>query len=190
MNVTVRALTPDLWPAFEDLLGGAGAASRCWCMYWRIGPGYRGQAAEDNRAAFHGVVAEGPPPGLIALAGDRGAAGDLAVGWCQVTPRRAIPALGRMWRLKPVDDAPVWSISCLYVRKGYRRRGVTSALVAEAVEVARRAGAPAIEAYPFDASVSPSSTGTGYAATFERAGFTTVVRRVPARPVMRLRLDA
>ena len=54
---------------------------------------------------------------------------------------------------------------------------------------ARAAGAPAIEAYPFDASISPSTTGTGYASTFARAGFTTVARRVPARPVMRLRLD-
>lgn len=153
-------------------------------MYWRAGPGYRERPAAENRAAFGNLVNEGPPPGLIAFAGD------LAVGWCQVTPRHAIPAIDRMWRLKRVDDVPVWSISCLYVRKGYRRRGITAALVAEAVEVARRAGAPAIEAYPFDAAVSPSATGTGFASTFERAGFTTVARRVPARPIMRLRLDA
>lgn len=183
-NVTVRRFTPDLWPALEDLFGERGAASRCWCMYWRIGPSYHGRPAEENRAAFRDLVDQGPPPGLIVFAGD------LAVGWCQVTPRHAIPAIDRMWRLKPVDDVPVWSISCLYVRKGYRRRGVTSTLIAEAVEVARRAGAAAIEAYPFDASVSPSATGTGYASTFERAGFTTIARRVPARPIMRLHLNA
>ena len=32
--------------------------------------------------------------------------------------------------LKRVDDVPVWSLSCFYVRKGFRRRGVTSALIA------------------------------------------------------------
>lgn len=189
MDVTVRRLTPDLWPAFEDLFGERGAASRCWCRYWQIGPDYRERPAGENRAALRDRVDRGPPPGLVALAGD------LAVGWCQVTPRQAIPALDRMWRLKPVDepadepvDGLVWSISCLYVRKGYRRRGVTAALLTEAVEVARRAGATAIEAYPFDASVSPSTTGTGYASTFQRAGFATIARRVPARPIMRLHL--
>jgi hypothetical protein len=45
MNVTVRWLTPDLWPALEDLFGERGAASRCWCMYWRIGPDYRERPA-------------------------------------------------------------------------------------------------------------------------------------------------
>ena len=107
------------------------------------------------------------------------------MGWCQLTPRNALPWIDRAWRLKRIDDVPVWSLSCLYVRKGYRRRGVTSALIAAALEAAKRAGAPALEAYPFDADLSPSATGTGYASTFARAGFTTVARRVPPRPIMR-----
>jgi len=80
---------------------------------------------------------------------------------------------------------PVWSLSCLYVRKGYRRRGITSALITAAVNAARRAKAPALEAYPFDADESPSASGTGFASTFARAGFRTVARRSPARPIMR-----
>ena len=73
------------------------------------------------------------------------------MGWCQLTPRDALPWLDRAWRLKRVDEVPVWSLSCFYVRKGYRRRGVTSALIAAAVKAARRAKAPALEAYPLDA---------------------------------------
>jgi GNAT superfamily N-acetyltransferase len=111
--------------------------------------------------------------------------GDLAVGWCQLTPREALPWLDREWRLKKVDEAPVWSLSCLYVRKGYRRQGVTAALISAALEAGRHEGAPALEAYPFDADVSPSASGTGYASTFARAGFKTVARRIPARPMMR-----
>jgi GNAT superfamily N-acetyltransferase len=179
MKLTIRPLTPDLWPALEDLFGENGAVGSCWCMYWRIGRAIRKQPREDNRAAFREVVKRGPPPGLLAFAGD------LAVGWCQVTPRDAVPCLDRNWRLKRVDDLPVWSLSCLYVRKGWRRQGVTSALIAAALEAARRAKAPGLEAYPFDADVSPSASGTGYASTFARAGFKTVARRIPARPVMR-----
>jgi GNAT superfamily N-acetyltransferase len=72
-----------------------------------------------------------------------------------------------------------------YVRKGYRRRGITSALIAAALAAAKRAKAPALEAYPFDAEVSPSATGTGYVSTFARAGFKTVARRALPRPIMR-----
>jgi GNAT superfamily N-acetyltransferase len=111
--------------------------------------------------------------------------GDVAVGWCQVTPRDALPWLDRAWRLARVDEVAVWSLSCFYVRIGYRRKGVTSALIAAAVQAARRAKAPALEAYPLDAEKTPSASGTGYASTFARAGFRIVARRVAARPIMR-----
>jgi GNAT superfamily N-acetyltransferase len=71
------------------------------------------------------------------------------------------------------------------VRKGYRKRGVTSALIAAALAVAKRAKAPALEAYPLDADLTDSSSWTGYASTFARAGFKTVARHVPPRPIMR-----
>ena len=129
MKLTVRPLTPDLWPALEDLT--------------------------------------------------------LAVGWCQLTPRTDLPWMDRSWRLKRVDEIPVWSLSCLYVRIGYRKRGVTSRLIQAALRAAKRAHAPALEAYPLDASKSPSASGAGYRSTFVRAGFKTVACRTPARPVMR-----
>ena len=52
MKLTVRPLTPDLWPAFEDLFGANGACYGCWCMYWRIGRAYRSRASEENKAAI------------------------------------------------------------------------------------------------------------------------------------------
>ena len=179
MLLTIRPLTPDLWSALEDLFGPLGACNGCWCMYCRIGSEYKRRPRAANKAALQEVVRQGPPPGLLAFDGD------LAVGWCQLTPRHAVPWLDHTWRLARVDDQPVWSLSCFYVRKGYRRRGITTALIEEALRVAKRAKAPALEAYPFDASVSPSSTSTGYASTFARLGFKTVARRIPARPIMR-----
>lgn len=148
-------------------------------MYCRIGSEYKRRPAAANKAALLEIVRHGPPPGLIAFDGD------LAVGWCQLTPRDDVPWLDRTWRLARVDDLPVWSLSCLYVRIGYRRRGVSTALIREALSVAKRGKAVALEAYPFDAEVSPSSTSTGYASTFARAGFKVVARRIPARPIMR-----
>jgi GNAT superfamily N-acetyltransferase len=75
----------------------------------------------------------------------------------------------RTW-LKRVEVVPVWSLSCFYVRRGYRKRGVTSALIAAALKAAKRVKAPALEAYPLDGALTPSASGTGYASTFARAG--------------------
>ncbi len=153
-------------------------------MYWRIGPAYRKRPSDMNKEAFKEIVSSGPPPGLLAFDGE------LPVGWCQLTPRTALPWLDHGWRLKRVDEVPVWAVSCFYVRIGYRRRGVTSALIAAAVKAARRAKAPQLEAYPLDATQTPSASGTGFASTFARAGFKTVARRVPPRPIMRHDLEA
>jgi GNAT superfamily N-acetyltransferase len=178
-DLVVEPLTPRWWPAFEELLDQGGPAARCWCMAPRIGAAYRRRPAEQNRTDFRDAVTHGPPPGLL------GFRDGVAVGWCQLTSRDAAPALDRQWRIRRVDDVDVWALTCFYVRKGQRRQGVMTGLIAAALEVARTAGAAALEAYPLDAGRSPSATSTGYAATFAAAGFVEIARRSPERPIMR-----
>ena len=76
----------------------------------------------------------------------------------------------------------------LHIRTGYRRKGVATALIAAALETAQNAGASAVEAYPYDVNLTPSASHTGYASPFLRAGFVTVARHVPSRPMMRFEL--
>lgn len=181
MQLTIHPLTPDLWQALEDLFGTRGACNGCWCMYWRIGSEYHKRDRQKNRSAFRRIVKQGPPPGLLAFDGER------AVGWCQLTPRDDLLWLSRNRTLERVDDVPVWSISCFYVRRGYRRQGVMTALIDAALKTARRANVPGVEAYPVD-TMQPGSTSndfTGTASAFQRAGFKTVARRKPSRPIMR-----
>jgi GNAT superfamily N-acetyltransferase len=144
-------------------------------MYWRIGAGYTKQPRGKNKAAFKQIVRKGPPPGLLAFDGDR------AVGWCQLTPRAALPWLDGAKRTQRVDEMPVWSLSCFYVRRGYRNKGVSSALIAAALKAAKQARAPALEVYPMDA---PRSF-TGLISTFEKAGFKKVGQHLDNRPIMR-----
>jgi GNAT superfamily N-acetyltransferase len=168
-------------PALEDLLGKAGACNGCWCMYWRIGPEYHKRPREKNKSALHRIVTQGPPPGLLAFDGEK------AIGWCQLTPRDDLSWLNRKQFLGPVDDISVWPISCFYVRRGCRRKGIMSTLVAEALKMAKRAKALVLEAYPVD-TTQPGSTSnvfTGTASAFRRLGFKTVTRRQPSRPIMR-----
>jgi GNAT superfamily N-acetyltransferase len=150
-------------------------------MYWRLGGVYRDTPLGENKEALRTIVKHGSPPGLLAFDGD------LPVGWCQLTPRDALPWLDRMWWFQRVDDVPVWSISCFFVRRGYRGQGIMTQLIAAAVKTAKRARASALEAYPIDTRVPKSSSNifVGTASAFERAGFTIVARRAAARPIMR-----
>jgi GNAT superfamily N-acetyltransferase len=184
MAFDVRPVTPDLWPALEDLFGKNGACNGCWCMFWRISA-YGRRPREENRLALKAIVEAGPPPGLLAFSGE------LAVGWCQLTPRADIPQVEAKRFFVAVDAAPVWSISCFYVRRGWRKKGVTSALIAAAATRAAAAGASVLEAYPVDPQkpVGAGNLFTGLASSFARAGFEEVARRTPARPIMRKRLE-
>jgi GNAT superfamily N-acetyltransferase len=182
MEFSVHPLTPALWPALEDLFQDSPVCRRCWCMYWRIGSEYRKRSGDANKAAFRKIVRHGPPPGLLAFHND------LSVGWCQLTARIEVQWLDRNRFLKPVDETPVWSISCFYIRKGFRRQGITETLIREALTVARKAGAPALEAYPLDRRFTPSSSSTGFATTFRKLGFKQVLARDPGRPIMRYSL--
>jgi ribosomal protein S18 acetylase RimI-like enzyme len=94
--------------------------------------------------------------------------------------------------MKPVDDQTVWSIVCFVVPSEYRKRGVAGGLLAGAVEYARKRGVRLLEAYPVDRSVAPNAESLwfGTKTMYEGAGFYEVARRKPARPVVRLELDA
>jgi GNAT superfamily N-acetyltransferase len=180
-DLTIHPLTAAHWPALEDLFGKAGASNGCWCMYWRIGPRYAGRPREDNRSDLRQFAESGPPPGLLAFDGGT------AVGWCELAPRADLGWLAHARYAQPVDDLPVWSVPCFYVRRTHRGRGVMGALIEVAILVAARNGAPALEAYPVDTAV-PGHTRNlfpGVASAFTRHGFRVVARRKPDRPVMR-----
>jgi GNAT superfamily N-acetyltransferase len=181
VRLGIRPLTAETWPALEDLFGRAGASNGCWCMYWQLGPQYRQRPRADNKRDLRRLAGSGRPSGLVAFDGD------LAVGWCRLAPRADLTWLDQARYLGPVDDLPVWSIPCFFVRRSHRDRGVTTALLDAAIDVATRAGAPALEAYPIDTDVPSHTTNLfpGIASVFGGRGFEVVARRRNDRPVMR-----
>jgi len=176
-------LTAERFPDLERLFGPHGASSGCWCMWWRLPTrAFRAGQGEGNRVALRRYVEEGHVPGLLAYDGTR------AVGWIAIEPRAAYVRLARSRNLAPVDEAPVWSITCFFVDRAYRRRGVTRALVEAATAHARAADASLVEAYPREPAPSavPATLYTGVPSTFRSLGFVEVARRVPQRPILRL----
>lgn len=87
---------------------------------------------------------------------------------------RAATTFATNRRIPHVDDLDVWSLWCLRVRPGHRRRGIVHHLIDGAVQIARAAGAPAVEAYPLDnrgERIDLTMAYVGTRAAFERAGF-------------------
>jgi GNAT superfamily N-acetyltransferase len=181
-RLEIRPLTAERWDDFQKLFGENGACGGCWCTWWRqTRSQYRLNSGERNRLAMKAMVQGGTVPGLLAYAGGE------AVGWVALQPRSEYLALSRSRTLAPVDDAPVWSVTCFFVAKGWRGRGVMRQLVDAAVQAARREGARLIEAYPVDSpkKLPAPFVYTGVPAVFHDAGFEEVARRSRTRPIVR-----
>lgn len=183
IDLSFFPLTAVRWPDLEALFGPRGACGGCWCMAWRLPHRvWEAGKAGANREAFHALVAADHQPGVLAYHGER------AVGWCAIAPRSEYPSLARSRILKPVDDQPVWSVSCLFVARAYRRHGLSAALLTAAVEFAAERGATIVEGYPVEPRSSqqpPPFVWTGVVSAYHRAGFTEVARNSPTRPIMR-----
>jgi GNAT superfamily N-acetyltransferase len=131
------------------------------------------------------IVDSGVPTGLLAyLHGD-------VVGWIAVEPRESYPRLAHSRVLKPVDDQPVWSVTCFFVAKKFRRQGITVELLKAAVEHVRKQGGKIVEGYPVDAQKDMPAPFiyTGTASAFKQAGFHEVARQTPTRPIFRLLIE-
>ncbi|HNA90557.1 MAG TPA: GNAT family N-acetyltransferase, partial [Anaerolineales bacterium] len=91
--------------------------------------------------------------------------------------------------LAPIDEQEVWSITCMFVEKKQRRKGISAALIQAAAEYAASQGAQIVEGYPIETqekSAPPVFIFTGLPSAFEQAGFVEVARRSPTRPIYRL----
>lgn len=145
---------------------------------WVAGKGAR------NKRAFERIVTAGKEPGILGYRGRR------PVAWCAVAPREEYGTLARSRVLKPVDDRPVWSISCLFVLKPFRRQGLSVQLLRAAVDFAARRGAEIVEGYPTEPTMERTPDPfiwTGVPSAFRKAGFKEVLRRSKTRPIMRCR---
>jgi len=152
-------------------------------MFWRLRRSeFHALGKVKRKAAFRKLVKAGAPLGILAYESMR------PIGWCALAPRDSTPSLDRSPVCKPVDDKPVWSITCFFVDPKARRDGVMAALIEAAVKHARQHGAKILEAYPRDTGGARIDSASGYVGVVEpflAQGFQEVARRTPKRPVMR-----
>lgn len=177
------------------VFGSRGTPWDCQCQ-WFQNPGKSFDAlsvqerAHDLRTQTRcGMQDAQTTSGLVAYLRDE------PVGWCAVEPRTAYPRLRTSrvafgGRDEDPDDAGVWAAVCFVTRTGFRRRGVSRALAAAAVDFARSRGASALEGYPLllPAGKAPmwGELYVGSRSIFADAGFREIGHPTPRRFVMRI----
>ena len=187
-RVRIVPLTAARWPDLVTLFGPKGAYGGCWCMYFRLPRGPWTEGCKDggagNRRALRALARAKRAPGLLAYVGKDPA------GWCALAPREEYLRLATARTLKPIDDVPVWSVTCFYVARAHRRKGLTVALLDAAAAFAARHGARMLEGYPSapHARWPDAYAYQGTVSAFTRAGFREAKRVSPTRAIMRREL--
>lgn len=188
ISIKYRPLTPDRWKDLETLFGDRGACGGCWCMWWRLSRSvFNAQKGEQNKKAFKKIVKDNKVPGLLAYHND------FPIGWCAFAPREEYPALERSRVLKPVDEQKVWSITCFFVAKQYRKAGVSIGLLQAAIKHVKKMKGKILEGYPIDfknGNYPDTFAYTGLYSAFVKAGFTEAARRSETRPIMRFYISS
>lgn len=181
-------MTTDTWDDFETVMGTNGGARGCWCMHWRLSKDeWMAGKGDGNKAAMRKLAKRRTPPGVVAYRDDE------PVAWCGFGDRKDYPRMERSSLLKPVDDEPVVSLTCLLVKKGHRGEGLLSELItAVCGYLADNADIRTVEAYPVEPAegrkAGADNAMTGIASAYLDVGFTEVARPRRDRPVLRYSL--
>ncbi len=152
-------------------------------MWWRLRSSEFGSLTPQQRKrGLKRIVEAGQRPGLLAFLGKE------PIAWCSIEPREHFVRFERSRIYKRVDDQPVWSITCFFVAKAFRKKGLMAPLLRAAVDYACRNGAQIVEGYPVEPSEA-KLTGyagfTGIVSAFRMAGFEEVARPDSVRRIMR-----
>jgi ribosomal protein S18 acetylase RimI-like enzyme len=164
----VKPLNESTWADFASLVERHnGVWGGCWCIAFHAEGGQRGT---DHRAQKECRVREGRAHAALVFDGD------LCVGWCQFGSPDELPRIkfGRAYR-EAAEEPPDWRITCFFVDKAYRHKGVAAAALRGALAEIARLGGGTVESSPEDVEGRKVSNSFLYNATiamFEREGFT------------------
>lgn len=180
----IRPLDADTWEAFVALCDrhGGGGFGGCYCTWFHRethGAPVPGRPASFTLDFKHALVTEGRAHAALVFDGDD------AVAWAQYGSPAELPGIMHRKEVEGAGDPlPDWRITCVFVDRRYRHRGLASVAVAGALRLIAAAGGGTVESYPHDiggtrpqgdaAPVRKMSASFLYNATrgvFEDAGF-------------------
>jgi len=132
------------------------------------------------------------PQGLIASMNNE------PVGWIAMAPREDYMRLENSRVFKRIDDKPVWSITCFFIRKEFRHKGLSQQLIRGAIDFAKNLPAgkagkkiKILEAYPaipYAEKVPHPFLWVGVLSSFLKNGFKIVRQNSKSRAMVRIEL--
>ena len=164
---TVKALDESTWAAFAALVErNNGIFGGCWCMAFHADDS-RTDAAGNRERKLARVQAGTAHAALVFDGAD-------CVGWCQFGAPGEVPRIkNRAAYEKSRTMSPDWRIACCYTGSGLRRRGVSAAALAGALDLIADLGGGTVEGYPESAGSVPAGfLYNGALSTYEKLGFT------------------
>lgn len=164
----VLPLEVATWPAFAELVeANNGVFGGCWCMGFHPAPTAE-EAAIPKPERKLSRVREGTAHAALVFDGDA------CLGWTQFGRPEEVPRIKSLAEYrKGLVAPPDWRIACCFVGKGHRRRGVSAAGLAGALDLIAELGGGVVEGYPESASAVPAGfLFNGALSTYEALGFT------------------
>lgn len=189
VTFATKELAPETYNDFASLAVKQGS---CWCTYYQREKLPRGLSAVEwkraNRMDKERFVREGKAHAILVYDGST------PVGWCQYGTREELPRIdaGRFYRkLEKPKGQRLWRITCFFVDRRYRRKGVAKAGLAGALASIERQGGGVVEAYPVVSkgmTAVPEWMWFGVPSMFRLEGFKTVAKLGTSRVLMQKRI--
>jgi GNAT superfamily N-acetyltransferase len=142
----IEALGPQTWDAFADLAERHnGVWGGCWCAFFHCYPDPPERKQLGNREFKRKLVEEGRAHAALVFDGD------VAVAWAEYGPVEELPNIHhrKEWE-QGVVRVPDYRITCLFVDRRYRRKGMAAVAVQGALALIAAAGGGLVESYPHD----------------------------------------
>ena len=165
----VKPLGVETWDAFARLVERHnGVFGGCWCTWFHTFHGEKTFTAEGNRALKERLVQEDRAHAALVFDGDE------AIAWAQFGPPDELPNIHHRKEYEEnLDKLPDYRITCIFVDKKYRRKGVTAVALRGALDQIGKRGGGTVEGYPHD-TTDGKKVSVLYNATralYEEAGF-------------------
>jgi hypothetical protein len=167
-----KELSPTTWPDFQALFAKHnGVWGGCWCMFYHTkGEFLIKDHAPENKKAKKALVKRRRTHGIIVYSGMT------PVGWVQYGPKPELPRIdgSRTYQGLSLDSEGrrLWRITCFFVDRNYRRKGVSGFGLNAALASIKKKGGGLVESYP---STKPNKGAnlmwSGTVSMFEEAGF-------------------
>jgi len=142
----IKPLDATTWDAYARLLDkhkGCGFGG-CWCTWFHSREGR--PEGEMGRPWKERLVREGTAHAALVFDGDD------AVAWCQFGSPDELPNIHHRkdYEANRTEELPDYRLTCIFVDRNYRRKGVAGVALRGALDLIAEAGGGVVEGYPQD----------------------------------------